>query len=144
MYPMTVREALGRVGAPGFFDRLAAGVVLHTGPRLYGLGERIVAAPICSLWGWCHTGRLPSGSAQDLEGALAARAEAVDGEVVVEGDGAVDAEALHHGEAGARPAHMFLLLVVQAYAKRQAVSLRNGSLDGWSNEPTHTVSSMPS
>jgi len=32
-------------------ERFAAGAVLHTGPRLYGLGERIVAAPICSLWG---------------------------------------------------------------------------------------------
>jgi hypothetical protein len=25
--------------------------VLHTGPRLYELGEGIVAAPICTLWG---------------------------------------------------------------------------------------------
>jgi predicted AAA+ superfamily ATPase len=32
-------------------ERFAAGVVLHTGPRLYELGERIVAAPICTLWG---------------------------------------------------------------------------------------------
>lgn len=32
-------------------ERFAAGVVLHTGPRLYELGERIVAAPICALWG---------------------------------------------------------------------------------------------
>jgi len=32
-------------------DRFAGGVVLHTGPRPYGLGERIVAAPICALWG---------------------------------------------------------------------------------------------
>ena len=32
-------------------DRFAAGVVLHTGARIYGLGEKIVAAPICSLWG---------------------------------------------------------------------------------------------
>ncbi len=31
-------------------ERFTAGVVLHTGPRLYGLGERIVAAPICTLW----------------------------------------------------------------------------------------------
>lgn len=31
-------------------ERFAAGVVLHTGPRLYGLGESIVAAPICALW----------------------------------------------------------------------------------------------
>jgi predicted AAA+ superfamily ATPase len=38
-----LREELG--------ERFLAGVVLHTGPRLYGLGERIVAAPICSLWG---------------------------------------------------------------------------------------------
>ncbi|HEV8488711.1 MAG TPA: DUF4143 domain-containing protein [Candidatus Limnocylindrales bacterium] len=28
----------------------AAGVVLHTGPRAYPLGERIVAAPISTLW----------------------------------------------------------------------------------------------
>jgi predicted AAA+ superfamily ATPase len=38
-----LREELG--------DRFAAGVVLHTGPRVYGLGEQVVAAPICSLWG---------------------------------------------------------------------------------------------
>lgn len=38
-----LREALG--------DRFVAGVVLHTGPRAYALGERIVAAPICTLWG---------------------------------------------------------------------------------------------
>jgi hypothetical protein len=31
-------------------ERFAAGVVLNTGPRLYGLGERIVAAPIAALW----------------------------------------------------------------------------------------------
>jgi predicted AAA+ superfamily ATPase len=37
-----LREELG--------ERFAAGVVLHTGPRAYGLGERIVAAPICTLW----------------------------------------------------------------------------------------------
>lgn len=30
--------------------RFARGVILHTGPRLYELGERIVAAPICTLW----------------------------------------------------------------------------------------------
>ncbi|MEW6583037.1 MAG: DUF4143 domain-containing protein [Actinomycetota bacterium] len=28
----------------------ALGVVLHTGPDVYPLGERIVAAPICTLW----------------------------------------------------------------------------------------------
>jgi predicted AAA+ superfamily ATPase len=31
-------------------ERFTAGVVLHTGPRVYPLGERIVAAPICALW----------------------------------------------------------------------------------------------
>jgi predicted AAA+ superfamily ATPase len=31
-------------------DRFTAGVVLHTGNRSYPLGERIVAAPICTLW----------------------------------------------------------------------------------------------
>jgi uncharacterized protein len=38
-----LREELG--------ERFVAGLVLHTGPRLFELGERIVAAPICSLWG---------------------------------------------------------------------------------------------
>jgi hypothetical protein len=31
-------------------NRFKAGVVLHTGLRAYALGERIVAAPICTLW----------------------------------------------------------------------------------------------
>jgi hypothetical protein len=31
--------------------RLVAGVVFHTGPRVYQLGDRIVAAPISVLWG---------------------------------------------------------------------------------------------
>ncbi len=31
-------------------DRFLAGVVLHTGPRAFSLGERIVAAPISSIW----------------------------------------------------------------------------------------------
>jgi len=31
-------------------DRFMAGLVLHTGPAAYGLGERIVAAPISTLW----------------------------------------------------------------------------------------------
>lgn len=31
-------------------DRFASGVVLHTGPATYPLGERIVAAPISTLW----------------------------------------------------------------------------------------------
>jgi predicted AAA+ superfamily ATPase len=32
-------------------ERFAAGVVLHTGPRTFKLDERIVAAPISTLWG---------------------------------------------------------------------------------------------
>ena len=32
-------------------DRFIAGVLFHTGPRLYPLGERILAAPISTLWG---------------------------------------------------------------------------------------------
>lgn len=31
-------------------DRFAAGVVLHTGPQSYELAERIIAAPISTLW----------------------------------------------------------------------------------------------
>ncbi len=31
-------------------DRFVAGVVLHTGPRVFTLDERIVAAPISSIW----------------------------------------------------------------------------------------------
>ncbi len=31
-------------------ERFVAGVVLHTGPHVYKLGERIVAAPISTLW----------------------------------------------------------------------------------------------
>jgi predicted AAA+ superfamily ATPase len=31
-------------------DRFIGGAVLHSGPRLYPLSERIVAVPICSLW----------------------------------------------------------------------------------------------
>lgn len=31
-------------------NRFIGGAVLHSGPRLYSLTERIVAAPICSLW----------------------------------------------------------------------------------------------
>jgi hypothetical protein len=32
-------------------DRFVAGVVLHSGPRIFELGDRIVAAPIASIWG---------------------------------------------------------------------------------------------
>lgn len=32
-------------------DRFLAGVVLHTGPRLFELDDRIIAAPISVLWG---------------------------------------------------------------------------------------------
>jgi len=31
-------------------DRFIAGVVLHTGPRPYALGDRLAALPICALW----------------------------------------------------------------------------------------------
>ncbi len=31
-------------------DRFTAGVVFHTGPRSFSLGDRIVAAPIATLW----------------------------------------------------------------------------------------------
>ena len=31
-------------------DSFIAGVVLHTGPATYSLGEKLVAAPICTLW----------------------------------------------------------------------------------------------
>jgi predicted AAA+ superfamily ATPase len=31
-------------------DGFAAGILLHTGPRAFGLGDRIVAAPISALW----------------------------------------------------------------------------------------------
>lgn len=32
-------------------DRFISGVLFHTGPRIYSLGERIIAAPISTLWG---------------------------------------------------------------------------------------------
>ena len=31
-------------------DMFVAGIVLHTGPRTYGLGDRLIAAPISTLW----------------------------------------------------------------------------------------------
>ena len=31
-------------------ERFAAGVVLHTGPHVYRLADRITAAPICTIW----------------------------------------------------------------------------------------------
>lgn len=40
---MWLRDELG--------DRFVGGVVFHTGPRVYMLDDRIVAAPICALWG---------------------------------------------------------------------------------------------
>lgn len=36
----------GELGA-----RFIAGAVLHTGPSIYRLGDRILAIPICALWG---------------------------------------------------------------------------------------------
>jgi hypothetical protein len=38
-----LREELG--------ERFLAGIVLHTGPRVYELEEKIIAAPIAVLWG---------------------------------------------------------------------------------------------
>lgn len=38
-----LREELG--------DRMVAGVILHTGPRLYEMSKGIIAAPIAALWG---------------------------------------------------------------------------------------------
>jgi len=32
-------------------DRFLAGVVFHTGPRAYGLGDRLTAVPISAIWG---------------------------------------------------------------------------------------------
>jgi uncharacterized protein len=32
-------------------ERFVAGAVLHTGPRRYELDDRILAAPISSIWG---------------------------------------------------------------------------------------------
>ena len=32
-------------------ETFVAGIVLHTGPRAYGLGDRLFAVPISSLWG---------------------------------------------------------------------------------------------
>jgi predicted AAA+ superfamily ATPase len=34
-----------------FGDRFVAGFVLHTGPRIYALGEKITAVPISAIWG---------------------------------------------------------------------------------------------
>ena len=31
-------------------ERFVAGVVLHTGPRVFSLAERIIAAPVAALW----------------------------------------------------------------------------------------------
>ncbi len=33
-----------------FDDRFVAGLVLHSGPRPYSLGDRLLALPICCLW----------------------------------------------------------------------------------------------
>jgi uncharacterized protein len=32
-------------------DRFLLGLVLHTGPQIYELGDRVAAVPICALWG---------------------------------------------------------------------------------------------
>jgi uncharacterized protein len=31
-------------------DRFTAGIILHTGPRSYEIDDRIIAAPISTLW----------------------------------------------------------------------------------------------
>ncbi len=38
-----LRDALG--------DRFLAGAVLHTGPRPFRLADRVIAVPICAIWG---------------------------------------------------------------------------------------------
>jgi hypothetical protein len=37
-----LRDSLG--------DRFVAGVLLHTGPKAFAMGDRIQAVPICCLW----------------------------------------------------------------------------------------------
>jgi len=51
-------------------ERFSAGVVLHTGQRTYGLGERIVAAPICTLWAYSEH-ELPTGGEGGLRPGVA-------------------------------------------------------------------------
>jgi hypothetical protein len=38
-----LRETLG--------PKFVAGAVFHTGPQVFSLGERVLAVPICALWG---------------------------------------------------------------------------------------------
>lgn len=38
-----LREELG--------DQFICGVVFHTGPRVFDLGDRIIAPPIAAIWG---------------------------------------------------------------------------------------------
>jgi predicted AAA+ superfamily ATPase len=38
-----IRDSIG--------DRFVAGAVLHTGPDVFSLGDRILAVPICAFWG---------------------------------------------------------------------------------------------
>jgi hypothetical protein len=32
-------------------ERFVAGAVMHTGPRVFQLAERILAVPLCAMWG---------------------------------------------------------------------------------------------
>ena len=32
-------------------DRFLAGAVLHTGPVMYPIGDRVFAIPLCAIWG---------------------------------------------------------------------------------------------
>lgn len=42
-------------------DRFISGAILHTGPGTFGLGERLVAAPIACIWGPHRLDRLATG-----------------------------------------------------------------------------------
>ncbi|HEX5495974.1 MAG TPA: DUF4143 domain-containing protein, partial [Mycobacteriales bacterium] len=41
-----LRDRIDRVG-----EQFVAGVVLHTGPRRLTFGDRLIALPICDVWG---------------------------------------------------------------------------------------------
>ena len=48
--PSPERAGTWAPSGTGTPETFIAGVVLHTGPQTYRLGDRIVAAPISSLW----------------------------------------------------------------------------------------------
>ena len=45
-------------------ERFLAGIVFHTGPRTFSLGDRLTAVPICVLWS-TESGQLPPDSPTD-------------------------------------------------------------------------------